>query len=139
VSWRSVLQPTVALSTAVAEYIAAAGAAREALWMRKVLVDLGVAEEVPCILSDSHCASALVRNPVVSQRSKHIDVPHHFIREHSNCGEISLEYCSTDGMVADSLTKVVGMNKFAWCQESMGVVLYETGLSGSVVGQMCLT
>jgi hypothetical protein len=76
---------------------------------------------------------------VVSQRSEHIDVLHHLIRERSNGGEMSLEYCSTDGMVADSLSKVVGMNKFAWCWESMGVVLCETGLSGSVGEQSCLT
>jgi hypothetical protein len=56
VSWSSVLQPTVALSTAEAEYMAAAGAAREALWMRKILVDLGVAEGVPRIRSDSQSA-----------------------------------------------------------------------------------
>jgi hypothetical protein len=106
VSWRSVLQPTVALSAAEAKYMAAA-AAREALWMRKVLRDLG-AEGVPRIQSDSQSAMALVRNPVVSQRSKHIDVLHHFVRERSDLGEVVLEYCSTEGMVADSLTKVVG-------------------------------
>jgi hypothetical protein len=44
------LQPTVALSTAKAEYMAAAGAAREALWMRKILVDLGVAEVIARVL-----------------------------------------------------------------------------------------
>jgi hypothetical protein len=53
-----------------------------------------------------------VKNPVVSQRSKHIDVLHHFVRERSDRGEIVLEYCSTERMVADSLTKVVGNRKF---------------------------
>jgi hypothetical protein len=138
VSWRSVLQPTVALSTAEAEYMAAAGAAREALWMRKIWTDLGVVEGVPRILSDSQSALALVRNPVVSQRSKHIDVLHHFVRERSERGEIGLEYCSTEHMVADSLTKVVGINKFMWCRASMGVVLCETSLSGSVGRQSSL-
>jgi hypothetical protein len=121
VSWRSFLQPTVALSTAVAEYMAAAAAAREALWMRKVLGDLGV-EGVPRIRSECQSAIALVRNPVVSQRLKYIDVVHHFVRERSDRGEIVLEYCSTEGMVADSLTTVVGQNKFVWCRESMGLV-----------------
>jgi hypothetical protein len=70
VSWRSVLQPTIALSTAEAEYMAAAAAAREALWMHKLLVDLGVADGAPRILCASQSALALVQNPVVSQRSK---------------------------------------------------------------------
>jgi hypothetical protein len=104
VSWRSVLQPTVALSMAEAEYMAAAGAARGALWMRKILVDLGVAEGVPRIRSDSQSSLALVRNPVVSQRSKHMDVLHHFVREWSDRGDIVSEYCSTERTVADSLT-----------------------------------
>jgi hypothetical protein len=122
VSWRSVLQPTVALSTAEAEYMAAAAsAAREALWMRKVLGDLGV-EGVPRFRSDSQSAIALVRNPVLPQRSKHIDAVHHFVRERSDRGEIVLEYCIAEGMVADSLTKVVGQDKFVRCRESMGLV-----------------
>jgi hypothetical protein len=119
--------------------MAAAGAAREALWMRKILVGLGVAEGVPRIRSDSQSAEALVRSPVVSQRLKHIDVLQHFVRERSDREDIVLEYCSTERMVADSLNKVVGNRKFDWCRESMGVVLCETGLSGSVVGQTCLT
>ena len=129
VSWRSVLQPTVALSTAEAEYMAAAGAAREALWLRKLLHDLGVAKDAPRVLSDSQSALALVRNPVVSQRSKHIDVLHHFVRERSDRGEIVLEYCSTEQMVADSLTKVVGSTKFVWCRQCMGLSV--CGSSGS--------
>jgi hypothetical protein len=100
---------------------------------------LGVAEGVPRIRSDSQSSLALVRNPVVSQRSKHIDMLHHFVRERSDLGEIVLEYCSTERMVADSLTKVVGSRKFDWCRESKGVVSCKTGLSGSVEGQTCLT
>jgi hypothetical protein len=72
VSCRYVHQPTVALLTAEAEYTAAAASAREALWMRKLQVHLGVADGAPYILSDSQRALALVRPTVVSQRSKPI-------------------------------------------------------------------
>jgi hypothetical protein len=99
---------------------------------------MGVVQGVPRILSDSQSALALVRNPVVSQRSRHIDVLHHFVRERSELGGIGLEYCSTEHMVADSLTKVDGINKFVWCRASMGVVLWETSLSGSVGRQSSL-
>lgn len=131
VSWRSVLQPTVALSTAEAEYMAAASAAREALWWRKLCADLGEPAKAPTIYSDSQCALALVRNPVVSQRSKHIDVLHHFVRERAARGEVAFQYCGTERMVADALTKVVGVQKFTWCRSLMGLV--DTSLSGSVV------
>jgi hypothetical protein len=102
--------------------------------MHKVLRDFGV-EGVPRILSDCSSAIALVRNPVVSQQSKHIGVLHHFVREQASRQEIVLEYCSTERMVADSLTKVIAKNKFVWCRENMGVVPCETSLSGSVDGQ----
>jgi hypothetical protein len=69
---------------------------------------------------------------VVSQRSKHIDVLHHFVWERANRGEIVLEYCSTERMVADSLTKVVGSDKFAWCRQNVGLATCQTSSSGSV-------
>jgi hypothetical protein len=82
VSWRSVLQRTIALSMAKAECMAAAAAAREALWMHKLLVDLGVAERVPRILSNSQSALALAHNPwTMSRRSNHIVVLHCFVLE----------------------------------------------------------
>jgi hypothetical protein len=74
-------------------------------------------------------------NPMVSQWPKHIVVLHHFVRERASCQEIVLEYCNTECMVADSLTRAVGQNKFVWCRENMEVVPCETSLSGSVDGQ----
>lgn len=127
VSWRSVLQQTVALSTSEAEYMAAAAAAREALWMRKLWADMCAVDRAQTILCDSQAALALVRNPVVSQRSKHIDVMHHFVRERADRGEVVLEYCHTEKMVADALTKVISLPKFVWCRECMGITLNPHG------------
>jgi hypothetical protein len=122
VSWRSTLQPTVVLSTSEAEYMAAAAATREVLWFRKLLAAFGVNKTVLTIRSDSQSALALIQNPIVSQRSKHIDVMNYFKRERFERGEVGFEYCTAESMVADNLTKVVGTDKFVWCRREMGVV-----------------
>jgi uncharacterized membrane protein len=66
------------------------------------------------IRMDSESALAFVRNPVDYKRSKHIDVLHHVVRERAARGEVTLNYYSTEKMVADSLTKVVAAEKFRW-------------------------
>jgi hypothetical protein len=123
VSWSSKLQPTVALSTAEAEYMAAASAVREALWLRKLLGDLGYdcTQPVP-ILCDNQAALKLLVNPIVSARSKHIDVLHHFARERVALREVCFDYCRTESMIADCLTKAVPEHKFLTCSSGMGLI-----------------
>ncbi len=124
ISWSSKLQPTVAVSTAEAEYMAAAHAVKEALWLRKVLCafELGSREPVP-ILCDNQAALKLLVNPIVSSRSKHIDVLHHFARERVLRREVEFSYCPTDRMIADSFTKAVPEHKFRSCCTGMGLAV----------------
>ncbi|KAJ9525482.1 hypothetical protein QJQ45_003113 [Haematococcus lacustris] len=122
VSVRSKLQTTVATSTTEAEYQAAADATREALFLRKLLHELcAVTGPVP-ILCDSQGAVALVKNPVESQRSKHIAVMHHMARERVWRGEVEFSYCPTADMVADALTKALPGPKFVSCKAGMGAM-----------------
>ena len=67
-------ESTVAVSTTEAEYIAAAQATKEALWLRLLLNDLGVPINTFQIMADNQSALKLLKNPVISSRSKHIDV-----------------------------------------------------------------
>ncbi|KAJ9523830.1 hypothetical protein QJQ45_020031, partial [Haematococcus lacustris] len=121
VSVRNKLQTTVATSTTEAEYQAAADATREALFLRKLLHELcAVAGPIP-ILCDNQGAVALVKNPVQSQRSKHIAVMHHMARERVWRGEVEFSYCPTADMVADALTKALPGPKFVSCKAGMGV------------------
>jgi hypothetical protein len=122
VCWSSKLQDTVALSTVEAEYQAAARAAKEGLWLRKACADLGepVSGALQCF-GDNQGAISLIKNPVISDRSKHIDVMHHFVRERAARGEVVFSYCRTAEQVADALTKAVPLAKFTWCREGMGV------------------
>jgi hypothetical protein len=122
ISWSSRRQQTVAASTTEAEYMAAAGAVKEALWLRKLCKDLqlGAAGAVN-ILADNQSAIKLLKNPISSVRSKHIDVIYHFARERVARGEVSFRYVSTALNVADCLTKAVPAEKFAYCRAGMGV------------------
>jgi hypothetical protein len=121
ITWSSRLQPTVAASTTEAEYMAAASTVKEALWLRKLFKDLRLNIDIIAINADSQSAIKLIKNPIISLRSKHIDVIHHFVRERVARNEISFEYIRTEAMVADALTKPVNFTKLNFCRESMGV------------------
>ncbi|PSC67043.1 retrotransposon Ty1-copia subclass [Micractinium conductrix] len=115
ISWASRLQPTVAASTTEAEYISAATTIKEGLWLRKLFQDLSLDLHTVAICADSQTALKLLKNPIVSNRSKHIDVVHHFARERVARNEVTFEYISTESMVADALTKPVPATKFNFC------------------------
>jgi hypothetical protein len=122
VSWSSKLQQTVALSTAEAEYMSAASAVKEALWLRKLMFDFGWRSSEPIMIRcDNQAALKLLVNPIVSARSKHIDVLHHFARERVARREVCFEYCRTEHMIADCLTKAVPEHKFRLCCQGMGL------------------
>jgi hypothetical protein len=93
--WSSRLQVTVAVSTVEAEYMGAASAVKEALWLKKLARDLGLEIGQICIKGDNQGALKLLKHSMSTQRSKHIDVMHHFARERFLRGEVSFEYCRT--------------------------------------------
>jgi hypothetical protein len=121
VSWASKRQPTVACSTTEAEYMAASAAAREALWLKKLVADLGLPVETVPIGCDNQAALSLLHNPVLSDRSKHIDVHHHFVRERVALGEVAYGWCPTKEMAADVLTKPLAADMHRACLGLMGV------------------
>jgi hypothetical protein len=122
VSWQSKKQPTVALSSVEAEYMAATQAAREALWWQKLLHELGVARHPTTIIhSDSQGSIALSKNPEHHARSKHIDIRHHFIREQVVANHISLQYMSTEDMLADVMTKPLSRDQHIKLVNRLGV------------------
>ena len=120
ISWSSRLQPTVAASTTEAEYMAASNATKEGLWLRKLLTDLGKPLKPIVIQSDNQAAISLIKNPITSMRSKHIDVIHHFARERVVRGEVVF-YVNTADNVADMLTKPLLELKFLACCKGMGM------------------
>ena len=127
VSWSSKKQPTVALSTVEAEYMAASNATKEAIWLRSLLEDLGFKQVAATIIyGDNQGCIALSRNPVAHSRAKHIDIRHHFIRERIANSEIDLRYCSTKEMLADIFTKQLPRETFEKFRSALGVADWTT-------------
>jgi len=111
--WSSQRQRLVTLSTTETEYVAASTAAREVVWIRKLLSDIGC----PCnkemtLYVDNQSAIQLVRNPVFHKRTKHIDIHFHFIREKVNEKEIKVEYVPFENQRADIFTKALLRDRF---------------------------
>ena len=117
VSWKAKKQPTVALSTCEAEYMALASTVQECLYLEQLLENMdGYQYTQTVIHKDNQGTIALARNPVNRKRCKHIDIRYHFIRSTVNEGKVNLMYCATDEMVADVMTKPVSrfkLGKFA--------------------------
>jgi hypothetical protein len=121
ICWQSKCQTTVATSTVEAEYQAASAAAREALWLRQLLADFKVPQSPMVILCDSQGALGAMMNSQVSQRVKHIDVIHHFVRERCQLGQLKFQFVEGKQNVADVLTKPVPKDKHTWCCQWMGM------------------
>jgi len=108
VSWSVKTQEIVVLSMTEAEYIAATHAAKEALWLRSFLGDiLGPLNSATTLYCDNQSAIALTKNDQFHARTKHIDIRYHFIRYVIQNGSLCLEYCPTEDMTADMLTKAL--------------------------------
>jgi hypothetical protein len=101
--------------------MAAASATKEALWLRKLFADFGISTGPIEIKSDNQGALKLLRNPISSLRTKHIDIAHHFARERSMRGEVDFSFVPTNRMIADALTKALPGPRFALCRDGMGM------------------
>ena len=121
VSWKSNLQHTIALSTTEAEYMAVTEGAKEALWLRGLLEDLGVIQDYVDVYCDSQSAIHLAENQVTHNRTKHIHVRFHKIRQLVEDGDIQLLKVGTEDNPADMLTKSVPLSKFKHCLDLIGV------------------
>ncbi|KAB1200325.1 Copia protein [Morella rubra] len=121
-SWSSKKQGNVAQSTAKAEYVAAAGAANQAIWLKRILTDMGEIQQGPVeIFCDSKSAIAIAKNPVHHSRTKHIAIKYHFLREVEASGEIKLNFCRSEDQIADIFTKALPRDKFQFLRMMLGV------------------
>jgi len=123
ISWQSRKQSSIALSTTEAEYIAACSASCEAIWLRKLLTSLFDLEmEATTILCDNQSCIKMTENPVFHDKSKHIEIRYHYIRDMVQRGAIKLQYVSTDEQVVDVLTKPLSRVKFEHFRDKLGIV-----------------
>ncbi|KAH9667565.1 retrovirus-related pol polyprotein from transposon TNT 1-94-like protein [Citrus sinensis] len=121
VSWVSKLQTVVALSTTEAEYMVATQACKEAIWIQRLLEELGHGQEKIPVFCDSQSALHIARNPAFHSRTKHIGVQYHFVREVVEDGSVDLQKIHTKENLADVLTKPINTDKFIWSRSSCGL------------------
>ena len=113
VSWSSKKEATVTKSATGAEYVALSQATQEAIYLRKLLADLDCKADSPTVLKeDNQGAIELSRNPRFHNRTKHIDVAFHFIRERIASNDVKVVYCPSNDMLADIMTKELVRDRF---------------------------
>eukprot|EP00253_Pinus_taeda_P004962 PITA_04962 len=122
VSWYSRKQISVALSSAEVEYMAASLTACEAIWMRKILVELFGSHLDPTVIyCDNQSCIKLSTNLVFHDRSKHIDIRYHHIRDCVQRRIMLLSYIPTKDRDADILTKALTRSKLEYHRDRIGV------------------
>ncbi|KAH9155528.1 hypothetical protein AeRB84_002517 [Aphanomyces euteiches] len=105
ISWRSVKQNLVATSSVEAEYISLSSAVSEALYLKQLLVELGVASKTVVIHEDNMGVLHLAKNPGHHDRTKHFDVRLHRVRDYVSSKQIGLVHVRSQDQLADGLTK----------------------------------
>ena len=92
------------------------------MWIRRLLSDLTAIQGQATVLTeDNQGAISIAKNPVSHSRTKHIDVLYHYVREAVNDDVINLQYCPTQEMVADILTKPLPKKSFETLHTCMGL------------------
>ena len=122
VSWNSKNKNSVALSTAKAEYIYAGSCCAQILWMKQQLSDYGIVLDHIPIKCDNTSAINISKNPVLHSRTKHIEIRHHFIRDHVLKGDVVLEFVDTKNQLADIFTKPLNKDSFYTIRSELGML-----------------
>src|SRR5260370_4598480 len=108
IAWSAKKQPTIALSSTKAEYMALTHAGKEAVFLDHLFNDIGISHSTPItLLIDNQSTIALVENPIFHAQSKHIEVQHHWIHERIKDWTIKLEYMPMVDQTADIFTKAL--------------------------------
>ncbi|KAM2733441.1 hypothetical protein EV2_036866 [Malus domestica] len=122
VTWRSKKQNVVSRSSAEAEFRGMALGICELLWLKFLLQDVGVKQDLPMMLfCDNKAARDIAHNPVQHDRTKHVEVDRFFIKEKLDSKVIEVPPIGTDDQVADILTKAVSSNKFSRFLDKLGM------------------
>jgi hypothetical protein len=115
----------VALSTAEAEYIATGSSCSQLFWMKQMLSEYNVEQDVLTLHCDNLSAINISKNPIQHSRTKHIDIRHHFIRDLVEGKVVTLEHVATENQLADIFTKALDASKFEALRGKLGICLFD--------------
>ncbi len=116
-------QSTIAFSSCEVEYMALSKVAKEAIWARRFLKELGYEDKSILIYEDNIEAIDLIINPLFHKRIKHIEVRWHWIRQMMARGQMMIEYLFSKEMIADDLTKPLTILAFTNLREMLNLNL----------------
>ncbi|KRX44857.1 Retrovirus-related Pol polyprotein from transposon TNT 1-94, partial [Trichinella sp. T9] len=122
VLWHSQKQRSVALSTTEAEYVAASEAAKDMMWLMALFAEVTEVKQKPILFVDNMGAVTLSKNPEFHNRSKHIDVRFHFVREKYIEGKIDIQHIDSENQKADILTKDLPKTRFQNLRQQLEIV-----------------
>lgn len=136
ISWTSRKQRVVARSNTEAEYRAIAYTTAEILWIQQLLRDLYISlPQSPLLLCDNVGATFLCKNPVISTRSKHINLDFHFVREQVELGQLRISQVTSVDQLADIFTKALGKDRISLLRNKLQV-LPGLALVGGVIARV---
>ena len=115
IAWHSRKQQAVAMSSSEAEYIALSDCAKEVIWIRQLLGELGWHGKRATVIHEDNIGA--IKWGKSDKRTKHVDIRYHFVRDMVQRGAIELEYCSTNLMLADVMTKALLPTRFKALRE----------------------
>ncbi|GJY63390.1 retrovirus-related pol polyprotein from transposon TNT 1-94 [Tanacetum coccineum] len=115
-------QQSVAMSSAEAKYVAAAGCCAIILWMKSQLNDYNIYYKMVPIFCDNTSSIAISNNLVLHLRTKHIDIMYHFIRGHILKGAIELHFIPIEYQLADIFTKHLNEPTFTRLKAELGML-----------------
>nr|KYP59333.1 Copia protein [Cajanus cajan] len=122
VSWHSKKQTCVALSIVEAKYIAANSYCAQILWMKQQQKDYGTELNKIPLRCDNTSAINLTKNPILHSRTKHIEIRHHFLRDHVQKNDCVVEFVETDKQLADIFTKPLPKERFNQMRIELGII-----------------
>jgi hypothetical protein len=123
ITWQSTKQKVVTQSSCESEYIAAANATCQALWLARVLEEVqGSAPSTPLLRVDNKSVIALIKNLLLHGQSKHIEVKYHLVREYAKDGQIKVEFIRSEEQLGDILTKSLDRVKFLELRTKIGLI-----------------
>jgi hypothetical protein len=123
VSWCCRKQDCVALSSTEAEFIALSEACQEAGWIKNLLSDMGIELKKPMkIFEDNQSVLKLIKEENLSKRTKHIETKKYFVKDYVEKKIVACEYCPTEVMIADLLTKPLNGVKIKQLRELCGII-----------------